>query len=177
MSETMKELVYEPATLTDLDIIADIETQSYHPDEAASKEQIANRMQYANECDPNLFYGAWTLDTNNNNKKDKVAGFVCTTLGSTPLVTDESMKEHDPKGKVVYLHSVCVNPEIRRQKVATRLMQHWIELLKQSKKYDRIALISRENLIGLYESVGFKYLQKSEVVHGPDPWFDMVIDL
>ena len=169
-------LVFKPATLADLDIVSDIETQSYHPDEAASREQIANRMKYAADCHPNLFYAAWLEQNEEDDKEKTLAGFVCTTLGSTPLVTDESMKVHDPNGKVVYLHSVCVNPQVRRQKVATRLMTHWIQLLKESKKYDRIALIARENLIALYESVGFKYLGKSQVVHGPDPWFDMVLD-
>ncbi|KAG2221204.1 hypothetical protein INT45_000244 [Circinella minor] len=171
-------LVFKPATLTDLDIISTIETQSYHPDEAASREQIAHRMNYAIDGDPHLFYTAWLEQENNNNNKEEktLAGFVCTTLGSTTLVTDESMKVHDPNGKIVYLHSVCVHPQARRQKVATRLMTHWIQLLEKSKKYDRIALIARENLIGLYESVGFKYLGKSQVVHGPDPWFDMVLD-
>ncbi|KAI7860395.1 acyl-CoA N-acyltransferase [Circinella umbellata] len=167
-------LVFKPATLTDLDIISDIETQSYHPDEAASRDQIANRINYAINGDPHLFYTGWLEQEENKNKE--LGGFVCTTLGSTALVTDESMKVHDPNGKIVYLHSVCVNPQVRRQKVATRLMTHWIQLLKESKKYDRIALIARENLVGLYESVGFKYLGKSQVVHGPDPWFDMVLD-
>ncbi|KAI8149319.1 acyl-CoA N-acyltransferase [Fennellomyces sp. T-0311] len=161
-------LTFAPATLADLDAIADNEARSYHPDEAASRNQMENRIKYASECDPNLFLVAWQGTT--------LAGFVCTTLSTAPLITDESMKTHEPNGKTVCLHSVCTNPDVRRQRVATRLMTHWIQLLRDSKKYDRIALISRSSLIGLYESVGFKYIGKSDVVHGPDPWYDCVID-
>ncbi|KAI9470454.1 acyl-CoA N-acyltransferase [Zychaea mexicana] len=166
MSSTLS---YKPATLAHLDVIADLEAKSYHPDEAASREQLANRIKYATESDPNLFLVAWQGET--------IAGFVCTTLGAAPLVTDESMKAHDPNGKTVCLHSVCVNPQVRRQKVATRLMAHWIQVLKDSSKYNRIALLSRPNLIGLYESVGFKNSGKSQVVHGPDPWYDCILEL
>ena len=41
----------------------------------------------------------------------------------------------------------------------------------------RILLICHQNLIPLYERVGFKLVGKSPVVHGPDPWFEMRLDL
>ncbi|KAL1926171.1 hypothetical protein VTP01DRAFT_6036 [Rhizomucor pusillus] len=166
----MLDLVYAPATLNDLDVVHQLEESSYHPDEAASREQLANRIKYAETTDPNLFLIARRADTG------EIAGFVCTTLTTAPLVTDESMKTHEPEGKTVCLHSVCVAPSARRQGVATAMLRYWIQLLQDSNRYSRIALLSRPNLLPLYGSVGFKDLGVSEVVHGPDPWYDAVLD-
>jgi arylalkylamine N-acetyltransferase len=112
----------------------------------------------------------------------------CTTLTNADLVTDESMSFHESDGKTICLHSVCVSPDYRKQGIATKLMTKWIEQLKQvnaqeeeqgnnKKKYTRIALLSRPQLTGLYESVGFKNIGTSKVVHGPEPWIDCVLDL
>jgi arylalkylamine N-acetyltransferase len=48
-------LIYTPATLADLDIINEYEQISYHPDEAASREQLERRIGYASESGPELF--------------------------------------------------------------------------------------------------------------------------
>lgn len=171
------ELTYTPATLADLDIVNEYEQQSYHPDEAASKEQLERRIGYASSSGPELFTVARNVENN------KVVAFLCTTLTSADLVTDESMSVHEPNGKTVCLHSVCVSPDYRKQGIATKLLTNWIEQLKQinkeqpNKKYNRIALLSRPRLTGLYESVGFKNVGVSEVVHGPEPWVDCVLDL
>jgi ribosomal protein S18 acetylase RimI-like enzyme len=159
-----------------LPVITALETASYHPDEAASPEQLRNRLGYASDSGKELFYVA--RETVNN----EVVGFVCSTLSSSPVLTDESMSQHEPNGKTICLHSVCVSPKTRKQGVATRLLEDWIKTLRDinthgTKKYDRIALISRADLIKLYGSVGFVELGKSPIVHGPDPWFDMTLDL
>jgi predicted GNAT family N-acyltransferase len=112
-----------------------------------------------------------------NSDNNDIVGFVCTTLTTADLVTDESMSTHEPNGKTVCLHSVCVSPDYRKQGIATRLMTTWIEQLRQLKKYNRIALMSRPQLVDLYSSVGFKNVGVSEVVHGPEPWIDMVLKL
>ncbi|KAI8645824.1 acyl-CoA N-acyltransferase [Parasitella parasitica] len=171
-------LAYNPATLGDLNIIHEYEQASYHPDEAASKEQLERRIKYASESGPELFTVCRNLTEN-----EQVIAFLCTTLTRGDLVTDESMSKHDPLGKTICLHSVCVSPNHRKQGIATKLMLKWIEQLKQvnaantSKKYNRIALLSRPNLVGLYESVGFKKIGVSEVVHGPEPWIDCILEL
>lgn len=166
-----------PATLADLDIVSEYEEKSYHPDEAASKEQLERRIHYAAESGPELFTVA------RNTENNQVVGFLCTTLTTSDLVTDESMSKHEPNGKTVCLHSVCVSPDYRKQGIATRLMSTWIKQLEEvnakqvTKKYNRIALLSRPRLVGLYESVGFKNVGVSKVVHGPEPWIDMILEL
>lgn len=170
-------LIYTPATLADLDTINEYEQISYHPDEAASKEQLERRIGYASETGPELFTVARNVDN------EQVVAFLCSTLTTADLVTDESMSCHEPKGKTICLHSVCVSPDYRKQGIATKLMTKWIEQLKQvneqdsNKKYSRIAILSRPRLLGLYESVGFKNIGVSKVVHGPEPWIDCVLDL
>ncbi|CAG8607765.1 5981_t:CDS:2, partial [Scutellospora calospora] len=44
-------------------------------------------------------------------------------------------------------------------------------------KYERIALISHEYLIPLYQKVGFILKGESKVVHGNEKWFDLTIEL
>ncbi|CEP14980.1 hypothetical protein [Parasitella parasitica] len=171
-------LAYNSATLEDLNIIHEYEQASYHPDEAASREQLERRINYASQSGPELFTVCRNLDDNG-----KVIAFLCTTLTCADLVTDESMSKHDPEGKTICLHSVCVSPDHRKQGIATRLMLTWIEQLKKinavntPQKYKRIALLSRPKLVGLYESVGFKKIGVSEVVHGPEPWIDCILEL
>ncbi|KAL9550624.1 hypothetical protein MBANPS3_004645 [Mucor bainieri] len=154
-------LTYTPATLDDLDIIHEYESVSYHPDEAASREQLERRINYASASGPELFTVCRHLDQG----QDKVVAFLCTTLTKGDLVTDESMSVHDPEGKTICLHSVCVSPDYRKQGIATKLMLKWIEQLKQI------------NATQTPKNVGFKNVGLSEVVHGPEPWIDCILEL
>ncbi|ORE06432.1 acyl-CoA N-acyltransferase [Rhizopus microsporus var. microsporus] len=170
-------LVHTPATLADLDTVSDYETRSYHPDEAASREQLKARIGYASQSGPELFMVSRNADN------DQVVGFLCSTLTTADLVTEESMSTHEPEGKTICLHSVCVAPHARKQGIATELLKAWIQRLKQVnetnsfKKYNRIAILSRPGLVAFYENVGFRKLGVSKVVHGPEPWIDCILEL
>ena len=87
------------------------------------------------------------------------------------------MNEHVPQSASVCIHSVCVASEHRRRGVALELLKEYIARLERSKQsgapYERILLIAHENLRSLYEKAGFEWIGRSEVVHGPDPWFEM----
>ncbi|KAI8997343.1 acyl-CoA N-acyltransferase [Pilobolus umbonatus] len=168
-------LAYRPATLADLDVVYQYEKESYHPDEAASRQQLERRINYSAESDPFLFTVA--IDTD----KNKIVAFLCNTLTNEDLVTEESMKHHDYAGSTICLHSVCVAPDRRHEGIATKLMMHWVDQIKKNKaggkQYKRITLLSRPSLVGFYESVGFKSIGISKVVHGPEPWVDCILDL
>ncbi|KAF7728448.1 hypothetical protein EC973_006128 [Apophysomyces ossiformis] len=163
------ELEFAPVSLEDLDIIAALEAISFHPDEAASKEQLAKRIGYATQEDDALMAVA--------RYHGQLVGYIATTLTNASLVTDESMSSHEPGGQTVCLHGVCIAPEYRGRGWAVALMRYWIQQLKRKNKYKRIALLSRPQLTGLYETVGFRTLGKSQVVHGPEPWYDCILDL
>lgn len=38
----------------------------------------------------------------------------------------------------------------------------------------QVRLICKDNLIGLYQRAGFELVGPSDVVHGAEPWFEMV---
>ena len=154
----------------------------YPADEAASLETFAQRQFQA----PDLFLGAFlpkdntTLSEDEKRQPDKrrLIGYVCATLATSEVLTHESMSEHDPSGKSVCIHSVCVDKSMRRKGVALALLNEYVIRLERSpENYDRILLIVHENLRTLYEKAGFVWLGKSEVVHGALPWFDMRRDL
>ncbi|KAI8378027.1 acyl-CoA N-acyltransferase [Radiomyces spectabilis] len=170
-----EEYTFEPAQLADLDRVHQLESSSYHPDEAASRQQLENRIGFAAMSDPALF----TVMRCQGN----IIGFICSTLTNNDLVTDESMSVHDPQGQTVCLHSVTIDHAYRRRGLAQAILNKWIDELRNvhdrrpEQKYKRIALLSRPYLLPLYESVGFKTLGQSVVQHGPEPWFDCIIDL
>jgi cyclin-dependent kinase-like len=97
------------------------------------------------------------------------------------------MTRHEPNGRTVCIHSVCVDQAFRRQKIATRLLQEFISRARAAnekevaegkpKLYERIALISHDYLIPLYEKTGFKLRGESNIRHGEETWFEMMLEL
>ena len=138
----------------------------YHPDEAASYDRLMYRYNQAKD----LFLGAFDQESGD------LVGYVVSTLSDTPLLTEESIRVHNPKGKNVCIHSVCIAKDERRQGIALSLLSHYIDGLKahnamlakegRPPMYERATLISRENLVPLYVKAGFENLGKSTVVHG-----------
>lgn len=88
------------------------------------------------------------------------------------------MEEHIPNGTSVCIHAVVVSSEYRGKGIALALLQEYISRLEKARQagensYERILLICHENLRSLYEKAGFEWLGKSDVVHGPEPWYEM----
>jgi len=147
--------LYEPRSLT--------ESLAYPADEAGSYEQFIYRQSVA----PDLFLGAY-----DEGDKRQLLGFICSTLSKSENLTHESMTIHDPEGKTICVHSVCVNPEHQRQKIGSALLEEYIRRWTDG-PYDCISLIAHEELINFYVAAGFKLIGKSEVVHGSKPWFEL----
>ena len=93
------------------------------------------------------------------------------------------MSEHVPGGNSVCIHSVCVSGDHRRKGIASALIKEYIARLERendadsSWRYRRLLLITHDRLRSFYESVGFEWLGKSDVVHGSEPWYEMRRDL
>ena len=87
------------------------------------------------------------------------------------------MSKHVPGSSSVCIHSVCVAPEYRKQKVGLGLINEYVSRLSSSrgdsKPYARILLIAHEELRGFYEQAGFEWVGRSAVVHGSKPWYEM----
>ncbi|KAF9646296.1 acyl-CoA N-acyltransferase [Thelephora ganbajun] len=141
------------------------ESLAYPADEAGSYETFVYRHSVASS----LFLGAY--DQSNDGEK-RLVGFICSTLSKSEKFTHGSMTTHDPEGKTICIHSVCVDPGYQRRKVGSALLEEYIRRWRDG-PYDGISLIAHEELINFYVAVGFKLIRKSEVVHGSKPWFEL----
>ncbi|KAI8512548.1 hypothetical protein Bbelb_091870 [Branchiostoma belcheri] len=143
-----------------------LETAGYPADEAASLETL--RARYAAES--RLFLGYF--------KNEKLLGFVCATSTNADHLTEESMHTHMPRGETVCIHSVCVDQNMKRQGIATKLLQEFVPHVKGSfPEAKRICLICHEYLIPLYTKAGFVLVGLSEVVHGKEAWCECIMEL
>ena len=136
---------------------------AYPSDEAGSYEAFAYRQSIA----PDLFLGAY-----DPSDQKRLIGFICSTLSKSESLTHESMTTHDPEGKTICVHSVCVDPGRQRQKIGSTLLEEYIKRWTNG-PYDGISLIAHEELTGFYVAAGFKLIGKSGVVHGSKPWFEL----
>lgn len=88
------------------------------------------------------------------------------------------MSVHQHEGTSVCIHAVCVSPEHRRKGIALALLKEYIVRLERARqdgsKYERVLLITHDNMRSLYDRAGFEWLGKSDVVHGALPWYNML---
>ncbi|KAJ3529873.1 hypothetical protein NMY22_g8821 [Coprinellus aureogranulatus] len=166
------ELVFDYVKPEELEAAADLEAEGFPADEAENLERFSSRQRNA----PTLFLGAYTADS-----PRKLVGFVCSTLSDAEKLKYESMSNHVPNSSSVCIHSVCVAKPYCRQGVALRLLNEYLDRLTKAKAggapYERVLLITHEELRPLYEKAGFTWLGKSDVQHGSRPWFEMRYDL
>ncbi|KAF7303767.1 hypothetical protein MIND_00606300 [Mycena indigotica] len=156
-------IFFRPVPAEQLESALEIELKGFPPDEAATLESFSLRQRVA----PDLFLGAY-MD-------ERLVAYVCATLSSQLTLTHASMSTHEPTGRSVCIHSVCVDPAFQRQGIGLRLLCEYISRLQAP--YERVLLITHEPLRLFYEKAGFQWLGPSQVVHGPLPWFEMRIDL
>jgi hypothetical protein len=83
---------------------------------------------------------------------------------------------HDPQGKNVLIHSVCVAGHRRRAKVATRMLREYLERCSQA-GYSSVVLVCHDELKPLYMGVGFEDRGPSSLVHGARPWSELMLHL
>lgn len=111
-------------------------------------------------------------------------GYVDSTLSPSPTLTHTFMSQHvsSPDATSVCIHGVCVHPKWRKRGIATALLREYLKRIQEesvqkrkegSGGYERVLLITHENLRPLYEGVGFEWVGRSEVRHGSQPWFEM----
>ncbi len=149
-------------TRADLDVLVALEARSYPPDEAASHETFAYRLDHAAEC--------WLLGEIDR----QVVGLVCGTRVAAERLEYESMHTHDPSGRNLCIHSVVVDAPWRRRGLGSRLLTAYLDHVEQSLPGVRqVSLIAKEHLVGFYQAAGFTLLGPSDVTHGRDPWFEL----
>lgn len=179
-----------------------LEEASYPADEAATHEKLIFRQKEAGV----FFYGFFDGQVGGKGLEHAASiesgtgldlsgatlkGFVTGTLVAGEL-TEESMGTHDPLGTTLCIHSVVIEAAYRRNGFATAMLKEYVARIKRLvddsrkdrsssggpyRKVDKIALICKEVLVGLYKSCGFEVVGPSAVVHGQDPWIDMVMSI
>jgi guanine nucleotide exchange factor len=95
------------------------------------------------------------------------------------------MSIHDPAGQSICIHGVCVRVEHRRKGIATALLKEYLnrisaaadDPMRLERVYERVLLITHEEMRKLYEGAGFTWIGKSDVAHGSKPWFEMRWDV
>lgn len=149
-----------PTLLSDLAAISSLELASYPSDEAASLDTLEYRQREAGE-----YFRKIMVD-------DDFGGFICGTLCNE--FTAESMSTHLPSGECLAIHSVVVEPSLRRRGVALAGLRQYVSSVSPQVK--SIKLIAKAELLGLYRTAGFEIVGLSSIQHGSDRWFECKLD-
>lgn len=155
--------------VTDRDLNACFETEgrSFPPAEAASRENIARRI----ELFPEGFLVA--------ELGGKVVGHINSGATDKEDITDEEFKAligHDSAGANIVVFSLAVLPEFRGRHIGRQLMLKFVEKSRRLGK-KRVMLICNEGLIAYYASLGFRYAGVSSSTHGGSAWHEMYLSL
>lgn len=97
-------LTVRPAAMSDLDVMTDIEAQSFPPEEKATRESFEARMTVFPEC--------FLLLCENGRPVGLIDGMVTNDKTiSDPMFENAAL--HDPKGQWQSIFGFCVLPEMR----------------------------------------------------------------
>ena len=162
-------LFYRPATGDDLTVIAEIESNSYPPDEASSPENLRYRVENAGD-----YFLVGCSAGSGPVGADEIVSYVCGTLIKGETLTHESMSTHDADGDTLCIHSVVTEGGHRRKQIGTKTLKAYMRwITTATPQVERVLLLCKRNLIGFYEGAGWKMVGESDVVHGKDQWYEM----
>lgn len=151
------------ATEEDLEIIAAVERECFPIAEAATQEQIKERLQfYANHF--------WLLFD-----EERLVGFVDGMVTDDEDLKDEMYAEasmHNSQGAWQMIFGVNTIPSYRRQGCAAMVLNHVIE---EARKQERkgLVLTCKDYMIHYYAKFGFVNEGISKSVHGDVIWYQM----
>lgn len=161
----MTEVIFRGVRLEDLDRVVEIEGICFPAKEAATRESFAERIKTF----PESFLVA---------QADGVLiGFINGCVTNSPVIYDElfhSTRHHIRDGNNLSVFGLDVIPSYRRQGVATQLMNHFIEIGKNTGRKS-VILTCKEQLVHYYESFGYINQGISKSTHGGAQWFDMTL--
>lgn len=156
------ELKIRKAQAADLDQIAEIERESFPPEEAASREKYAWRL--ANYPDYFIL----------GESEKKIVGVICMIPMAAPVISDDIFEmERLPMGTVCAVLSVMTAAPNRGQGVAGQMLEAAIDIARKQ-GMTSMALTCKDHLIHYYSKFGFEKQGLSASVHGGAAWYDMV---
>ena len=95
----------------------------------------------------------------------------------TEQCSDSPRKGHKEDGRTICLHSLAVLPRYQHKGVGRTLLRSYIQTMHEQRVADRLAIITYQDLVELYEKFGFKTLGESKTKFGGGNWIDMVYDI
>ncbi|KAG0330637.1 hypothetical protein BG000_011624 [Podila horticola] len=174
-------LQFRVAPASDIPLAYAIEIAVYPEGEPATQDTITMRQNAA----PQLMFGCYDTDQTSGNVPEggTLVAYIVSTKAQGNRLSHTSMYAHDPAGNAVCIHSVCTAASHQRRGIASKMLRAYLAHVRQlgqeeeeqtgHRSVDRVLLIAHRELMGLYAGVGFREVGLSDVVHGPDPWYEM----
>lgn len=163
----MSTLSFRNAALSDAARCYQIESCAYEGDEAATQEKITTRIaQYP--------HGFLIMED-----AGEVVGFINSGCAHDVVMSDEAFKElvgHSVDAPNVVIMSVVIDPAKQGKGYSTLMMREFVRGMKALDK-KTIHLMCKEHHVGLYERMGYRYVQPSPSNHGGMSWHEMVMAL
>ena len=147
---------------SDLDRISEIEAECFPPEEAASREKYAWRL----ENYPDYFIAGET--------EKGVVSIVCMIPMAAAVIDDDIFEmQRVSAGTVCAVLSVMTAPAEQGSGIAGQMLDAAIETAR-SQGMTSMALTCKEHLLHYYARFGFEKRGLSASVHGGAVWYDMV---
>lgn len=151
------------ATLADLDAVAAVEAACFPAAEAATREELADRLAHYGDHFWLMFDGGTLIAF--------VDGMVTDRTDLTDdLYADAAL--HDAHGAWQMIFGVNTLPAYRRRGCAGQLLRRAIDDARTQGRRGCV-LTCKEALVHYYESFGFRNEGVSESTHGGAVWYDM----
>lgn len=155
---------FRQATLADLETLTKLEKACFPQAEAASKERISARLQAFAPCFLLML------------KDDEVVGMVNGMRCNERDLRDEMYENtalHSKDGRWQMIFSVCIDPKVQRRGLGHKLLQQYIDEVRQNTQCQGIVLTCKEHLLKFYASHGFVDEGVSNSEHGGVIWHQM----
>ena len=156
-------MILRTATARDLDALTAVEAACFPAAEAATREELAERLRAYGDHFWLLFDG------------ETIVSFVDGMVTDLPDLTDEMYADtsfHDENGAWQMIFGVNTLPAYRKQGFAGRLLERAIADAKaQGRK--GLVLTCKDRLVHYYAKFGFVNEGVSESVHGGVTWYQM----
>lgn len=148
---------------------AAMEEICFPPNEVVCREDMIARIEAA----PEMFLVAV------DNEKNCLAGLLTGLSTDEDIFRDEFFSDpslYDPDGKNVMLLGLEVIPEYRNQGIASALMNQY-KTRSREKGRKALYLTCLDNMVPVYERMGFADMGESASSFGGEKWHDMKCDL
>lgn len=154
----------------DIPACFDIESNSYPPDEAASKSSLQYRQHHAEK-----YFRCAVLDEDEDD--ESIVGFICATR-CVAFDSEATMETHDTAGSLLAIHSVVVSEKYRHLGIATAMMEDYVKTMETSSLsgdgVETFVLLAKADLLVFYvQNCGFAVMKPSTIVHGKEQWFHL----